>query len=125
MDKQQLTRAAFISLKKTFDLVDHHCLLHKLQHYGVRGCSLTWFRNYLIIHLQKVQYGKELSSSLPSDFGVLQGSLLGPLPFVICINDLPKCLMHLEISVYADVTVIYYTGSHVNDIRENLLEDLE
>ena len=125
MDKQQLTGAAFIDLKKAFDLVDHHCLLHKLQHYGVRGRSLTWFRNYLTIRSQKVQYGKELSSSLPLDFGVPQGSLLGPLLFVIYINDLPKCLMHSEISMYADDTVIYYTGSHVNVIRENLQEDLK
>ena len=47
MDKQQLTGAAFIDLKKAFDLVDHHCLLHKLQHYGVRGHSLPWFKNYI------------------------------------------------------------------------------
>ena len=114
MDKQQLTGAAFVDLKKTFDLVDHHCLLHKLQHYGVRGRSLTWFRNYLTIRSQRVQYGKELSSSLPLDFGVPQGSLLGPLLSVIYINDLPKCLMHWEINMYADDTVIYYTGSHVH-----------
>ena len=114
MDKQQLTGAAFVDLKKTFDLVDHHCLLHKLQHYGVRGRSLTWFRNYLTIRSQRVQYGKELSSSLPLDFGVPQGSLLGPLLPVIYINDLPKCLMHWEINMYADDTVIYYTGSHVH-----------
>ena len=73
---------------------------------------------------QRVQYGKELSSSLPIDFGVPQGSLLGPLLFVIYINDLPKCLMQSEISMYADDTVIY-SGSHVNAIRENLQEDLK
>ena len=78
-----------------------------------KGRGLAWFRNYLTIRSQKVQYGKDLSSSLPSDFGVPQGSLLAPLLFVIYINDLPKCLMHSEISIYADDTVIYYTGSHV------------
>ena len=64
MDEQQLTGAAFIDLKKVFDLVDHHCLLHKLQHYGVRGRSPTWCRNYPTVRLQTVQYGKELSFSL-------------------------------------------------------------
>ena len=125
MDKQQLTGAAFIDLKKAFDLVDHHCLLHRLQHYGVKGCSLTWLKNYLTTHLQRVQYGKELSSSLPLDFGVPQGSLLGQLLFVIHINDLPSCLMHSEISMYADDTAIYSSGSHVNTIRENLQENLK
>ena len=67
---------------------------------------------------QRVQYGKELSSSLPMDFGIPRGSLLGPLLFVIYINDLPNCLMHSEISMYADDTVIYYSGSHVNAIDQ-------
>ena len=125
MDKRQLTRAAFIDLKKAFDLVDHHCLIHKLQHYGVRGHSLTWFKNYLTTRSQRVQYGKELSSSLPIDFGIPQGSLLGPLQFVIYIYDRPKCLMQSKISMYADDTVICYSGSHVNAIRENLQEDLK
>ena len=109
MDKQQLTGAAFIDLKKAFDLVDHKCLLHKLE---------------LTTRSQRVQYGKELSSSLPLDFGVPQGSLLGPLLFVIHINDLPQCLLHSSISMYADDTVIYYSGSEVSNIRENLQEDL-
>ena len=96
-----------------------------LEHYGVTGCSLTWFRNYLTARSQTVQYEKELSSSLPLDFGVPLSSLLGPLLFVIDINDLPQCLVHSAIKLYADDTVMYYTGSDFSIIRENLKEDLK
>ena len=68
-----------------FDLVNHECLLHKLEHYGIRGGSLCWFENYLTTRGQKTKYVKELLSSLPMEFGVPQGSIL----FVLCIND-PK-----------------------------------
>ena len=81
MDKQQMTGSVFIDLKKAFDLVDHKCLLHKLEHHGVRDRSLDWFQNYLTTRSQRVKYGKDLSPGLTLDFGVPQGSLLGPLLF--------------------------------------------
>ena len=57
MNRQQLAGAAFVDLKKAIDLVDHLCPLHKLKHYGVRGCSLTWFRNYWL--LVRRQFNRE------------------------------------------------------------------
>lgn len=107
MDKQELTGPVFIDLKKAFDLVDHKCLPHKLEHYGVRGPSYNWFPDYLFTRSHRVKFGKELSSSLPLDYGVPQGSLLGPLLFVLYINNLPQCLMLSNISMYADDTVTY------------------
>ena len=62
MDRQMITGAVLIDLKKAFDLVDHECLLFKLEHYGVRGSSLDWFRNYLTTRTQKVQFGNDMSS---------------------------------------------------------------
>lgn len=67
-----MTAAVFIDLSKAFDLVDHACLLHKLDHYGVRGNSKLWFENYLTNRSQKVKYGKNLSSSNSLSYGVPQ-----------------------------------------------------
>ena len=83
MDKRRITGSIFIDLKKAFDLVDHHCLLHKLEHYGIRATSLKWFEDYLATQTQKVKYNQDVSSSLTICYGVPQGSILGPILFVI------------------------------------------
>ena len=73
MDRQMITGAVFIDLKKAFDLVDHEYLLFKLEHYGVRGSSLDWFQNYLTKRAQRVQFGNDKSSIQAIHFGVPQG----------------------------------------------------
>ena len=91
MDNQKMTGAVFIDLKKAFDLVDHTCLLHKLDHYGVRGHAKMWFESYLKFRSQKVKYGDNLSSSNSMTYSVPQGSILGPLLFVIYISLYSSC----------------------------------
>ena len=87
MDRQMITRAVFIDLKKAFDLVDHECLVFKPEEYcGVRGSSLDWFRNYLTTRTQRVQFGNDMYSTRAIRFGVPQGSVLGPLLFVLYIS---------------------------------------
>lgn len=120
-----MTGAVFIDLKKAFDLVDHQCLLHKLEHYGIRGHSNKWFTNYLTDRVQRVKYGKDLSTSLPMVYGVPQSSILGPLPFILHINDLPQCLLQSQISMYADDTVIFFAGSDPYEIEKTLQDDLK
>ena len=117
MDKQKLTGAVFIDLKKDFDLVNHKCLLYKLEYYGVRGLSHSCFQNYLCTRSQR--------ASLPLSYGVPQSSTLGPLFFVLYINDLPQCLVRSNISMYADDTVIYTTGSRPDDVMMKIQEDIQ
>ena len=125
MDNQHMTGAVFIDLSKAFDLVDHDCLLYKLDHYGVRGISKLWFENYLSSRSQKVKYKNTLSCSMNLEYGVPQGSILGPLLFVIYINDLPTALTKCKISMYADDTVIYCSDHKSATIMETLQTDLD
>ena len=119
-----MTGSIFIDLRKVFNLVDHQCLLHKLEHYGIRDKSLKWFENYLTTRLQSVKYNQDISSNLAIGHGVPQGSILGPILFVIYINDLPQCLMKSAIGMYADDTVIYFSATSPGLIKQVLQNDL-
>ena len=72
-----------------------------------------------------MNYANELSPGCVLNHGVPQGSVLGPLLFVLYINDLPKCLLSCSISMYADDTIVYFTGSDTNEIMVNLQNDLD
>lgn len=82
--------ACFFDLTKCFDTIDHKILLHKLERYGVRGVTLNWFTNYLADRSQVVRSHNQLSDVKAISAGVPQGSVLGPILFLIFINEIPK-----------------------------------
>ena len=108
LDRRQHVISIFLDLQKAFDMVDHSILLKKLEHYGVRGVSLGWFNSYLTNRRQIVKLNSVMSDCQPIVCGVPQGSILGPLLFLIFINDICNLPMNLYHLLFADDTTLLY-----------------
>ena len=123
-DKGNITGAIYIDLSKAFDTVNHSSLLDKLPCYGIKDFELLWFTDYLFLRKQIVEYDGVYSNTESMSVGVPQGSILGPLVFLILFNDVHKSLMHSQILVYADDTVIFTSHRDINIIEGHLNEDI-
>ena len=107
------------------DTVDHNILLKKLELYGLRGLPLSWFKSYINDRQQRCSVNSKLSQPCHLTCGVPQGSTLGPLLFLIYINDLPNCLKHSVARMYADDTNLTVTTRTTAEARTTVNGDLE
>ena len=105
--------------------IDHNILLDKLNYYGIRGLALEWFRNYLSDRTQFVSYKCNNSGFQNVTCGVPQGSVLGPLLFILYTNDLPNVLKHSKCILFADDTTIFQTSHNLTYLRECIEYDME
>jgi exonuclease III len=119
LDNGDQTDVIYFDLSKAFDSVPHNLLLHKLKSFGICGKLLAWLSDYLTNRLQRVTLNGSDSEWLPVTSGVPQGSILGPLLFILYINDLPDILSHNTLcAIFADDTKIY---RHINSHQDHLI----
>ncbi len=117
LNKKQHVIGIFCDLRKAFDCVNHKILLKKLYNLGIRGIELEWFRSYLNNRKQFVAIGDSHSNTIEINIGVPQGSILGPLLFLIYINDLPNCTS-LKTFLFADDTNLLAAGDNITELYQ-------
>lgn len=125
IDNSLINGVVFLDLKKAFDSVNHSILIEKLRHYGILGRSLDFFISYLANRKQKCRVNGHISGQKAVRCGVPQGSILGPLLFLVFINDFPNCLKYSTPSQYADDTSLTCTADNLINLESQLNTELK
>ena len=125
LDNSNFACGIFIDLQKAFDTVDHQILLRKMEYYGIRGIANKWFKSYLSNRQQFVSINGFNSEKQAMNYGVPQGSVLGPLLFLIYINDLHKSIKYSKIHHFADDTNLLVVGKTLKSIQKQMNIDLK
>ena len=124
LDSGSVTCGIFVDFQKAFDTVNHDILLKKLEHYGFRGVINNWFRSYLTDRKQKVVINGFESESKILPHGVPQGSVLGPILFLIYINDLNRCIKYSTTYHFADDTNLLHISKDYKSLQKKVNYDL-
>ena len=125
LDEGSFGYGIFVDLQKTFDTVDHKILLHKLEFYGMRGVYNDWFKSYSSDRKQFISINGYNSDLMPVICGVQQGSVLGPLLFLIYINDLHKAIRYCKVHQFADDKNLFHTNRSVKNLNKLVNHDMK
>lgn len=115
----------FLDLTKAFDTIPHEILMSKLYRYGFRGKAADLLKSFLNNRKQFVSLGDEKSQPLHNAFGTPQGSTLGPILFLLYVNDIFKLKLHGKIVLFADDAAIIYCSNNINTLHTMMCEDIE
>jgi len=124
LDRRLSMITVFLDFSKAFDTVKHEILVDKMDYVGVRGLALEWFRSYLCDRRQCVDVSGTRSSFLDVRTGVPQGSVLGPVLFLLYINDMSRCSDMLNFVHFADDTTVFGCGKNIRDLSNLVNADL-
>ena len=125
LDNKTFACGVFVDLEKAFDTVNHKILLSKLNHYGIRGIANSWFSSYLCERQQQVTLNGATSPFLNISCGVPQGSILGPLLFLIYINDMHVALQNSIVHHFTDDTNLLCSHKDPKVLRKLMNDDLK
>ena len=125
MNYNELPGMCFLDIRKCFDSINHDILISKLHKYGISKNELKWFKSYLQGRTQVVCHNNKVSDVKEVNIGVPQGTILGPILFLIYVNDLTKAVTnHAQINIFADDVVIYSNHSSIEQLQMNLQDTM-
>ena len=124
IDKGNYVGAVFVDLSKAFDMVNHTLLINKLKTLGITGIENNWFKLYLNNRTQHVSINGSISFPNVIMSGVLQGSILGPLLFLLFINDMPEYITNYTVDMYADDTLIYVCHKDIREVSLHVFNNV-
>ena len=117
IDNREYAIGIFIDLSKAFDTINHSIMIRKLEYYGIRGIALDWFNSYLKSRQQYVFLNGVSSSLKPINCGVPHSSILGPMLFILYINDIVNCSNIWKFLLFADDTNLFYKNRDLLDLE--------
>lgn len=117
--------AVFLDFQRAFETIESKLAIDKLEKYGISGTTLNWFKSYLNGRKQTVKIGESISQTVDNNLGVPQGSILGPLIFILYVNNMVNCLKFSKAKMFADDTLIYIVADSLHDAMSKINSDLD